>query len=188
MTKGICRLELLLTELGLLPLQVFWWPQTLQCWSGLAGLPIGCFYHTVCLDNLTDAFQEGACNMANLVIHWQHVCIQWLLICLVCMVLDVDGLVAALTPRLQGTGSGSQYCPRAAPTQGVASSTSGLSLTAHVGGNVSFLFLGGACSDFCRLGWTVMACRLLLAVWLVLAMWTGSVWLATVVLLAMRNI
>ena len=34
----------------------------------------------------------------------------------------------------------------------------------------------------------VMACRLLLAVWLVLVMWrglTGFVWLATVVLLAM---
>ena len=36
-----------------------------------------------------------------------------------------------------------------------------------------------------------MACRLLLAVWLVLAMWVGligSVWLATVVVLAMRSI
>ena len=36
-----------------------------------------------------------------------------------------------------------------------------------------------------------MACRLLLAVWLVLAMWAGligSVWLATVVVLAMRSI
>ena len=57
-------------------------------------------------------------------------------------------------------------------------------LRAHAGGIVSFLFLGGACSDFCSLGWAVMACRLLLAVWLVLAMWTGLtgfVWLATVV-------
>ena len=77
-------------------------------------------------------------------------------------------------------------------------------MPAHVGGIVSFLFLGGACSDFCSLGWVVMACRLLLAVsvrpqpkprlllavWLVLAMWaglTGSVWLATVVVLAMRS-
>ena len=40
---------------------------------------------------------------------------------------------------------------------------------------------------FCSLGWAVMACRLLLAVWLVLAMWAGlvgSVWLATMVVLA----
>ena len=53
-------------------------------------------------------------------------------------------------------------------------------------GIVSFLFLGGACSSFCSLGWAVMACRLLLAIWLVLAMWAGligSVWLATVVVL-----
>ena len=45
--------------------------------------------------------------------------------------LDVDGVVHALWPpsmkaltaRLQSTGSGSWYCPRAAPTQGVVSCT-----------------------------------------------------------------
>ena len=58
-----CRLSL--TELGLLPLQAFWWGQTLQFWSGLAVLPVGSLYHTVCLDSLTDAFQGGACNMAS---------------------------------------------------------------------------------------------------------------------------
>ena len=62
--------SLLLTELGLLPLQVFWWRQNLQFWNGLAVLLVGSLYHTVCLDNLTDAFQKGACN------HWQHVCVQ----------------------------------------------------------------------------------------------------------------
>ena len=45
-----------------------------------------------------------------------------------------------------------------------------LNLVAHVGGIVSFLFLGGACSNFCSLGWAVMACQLLLAGWLALAM------------------
>ena len=49
----------LLAELGLLPLQVFWWWQTLQFWNSLAALPAGSFYHTVCLDNLTDAFRGG---------------------------------------------------------------------------------------------------------------------------------
>ena len=40
--------------------------------------------------------------------------------------LDVDGVVEALTARLRSTGSGSLYCPRAccaAPTQGVVSCT-----------------------------------------------------------------
>ena len=37
--------------------------------------------------------------------------------------LDVTGVVEALTGHLQGTGSGSLYCPRAAPTQGVVSCT-----------------------------------------------------------------
>ena len=35
--------------------------------------------------------------------------------------------------------------------------------SAHVGGIVSFLCLGGACSNFCSLGWAVLACQLLLA-------------------------
>ena len=38
--------------------------------------------------------------------------------------------------------------------------TSSLSLIAQVGGIVSFLFLGGACSFFCSLGWAVTAGRL----------------------------
>ena len=70
--KTICRLlpstprKLLPTELGLLPLQVCWWRQTLQFWNSLVGLPVGpLLYHAVCLDNFADAFQGGACNMAS---------------------------------------------------------------------------------------------------------------------------
>ena len=37
--------------------------------------------------------------------------------------LDVDGVVEALTALLQRTGSSGQHCPRAAPTQGVVSCT-----------------------------------------------------------------
>ena len=37
--------------------------------------------------------------------------------------LDVDGVVEALTGHLQGTGSGSLNCPRVGPTQGVVSCT-----------------------------------------------------------------
>ena len=67
--------------------------------------------------------------------------------------------------------------------------SSGLSLISHVGGGiVSVLFLGGACSGFCRLGWAVMACQLLLAGRLALAMETGLVWLTAVMLLAMKAV
>ena len=63
--RTICRLlpsiprKLSLTELGLLPLQVFWWRQTLQFWNSLAGLPVGSLYHTVCLDNLAGCLSGG---------------------------------------------------------------------------------------------------------------------------------
>ena len=86
--RSICRLlpstpgRLVLTELGLLPLQVFWWRQALQFWIDLAVLPVDYVYHTVCLDNLTDAF-PGV--LAISLAHWQHVCIQWVLRCLACM-------------------------------------------------------------------------------------------------------
>ena len=70
--RTICRLlaftprKLPQTELGLLPLQVFWWRQTLQFWNDVAVLPVGSLYHTVCLDSLTNDFQGGACNMASI--------------------------------------------------------------------------------------------------------------------------
>ena len=59
-------------------------------------------------------------------------------------------LVEALTGRLQGTGSGSPYYPRAGPAQGVVSCTYEQWLKPysprglHVGGIVNFLFLGDA--------------------------------------------
>ena len=116
--------KLLLTELGLLPLQVLWWRQTLQFWNSLAVLPAGFLYHTVCLDNLADAFQEGACNMASSLAACLHsVAFEMPRVHDVVPLLDVDGVVEALTAHLQSTGSGSLYCRRAAPTQGVVSCT-----------------------------------------------------------------
>ena len=116
--RTICRL------VPSMPSQVFWWRQTLQYWNGLAGLPISSVYHTVCLDNLTDAFQEGACNMADSLAACLH-SMGFEVPCVhdVVPLLDVDGVVEALTARLQSTGSGSLYCPHAAPTQGVVSCT-----------------------------------------------------------------
>ena len=198
--RTICRLapstprKLLLTELGLLPLQVFWWRQTLQFWNGLAGLPIGSLYHTVCLDNLTDAFQGGSDNLANSLAACLHsVGFEMPRVHDVVPLLDVDGVVEALTARLQSKVLAVCIVLVQPPLRVLfhAHTSSDLRLIAHVGGIVSFLFLGVACSDFCSLGWAVMACRLLLAVWVVLAIWAGligSVWLATVVVLAMRSI
>ena len=113
-------------ELGILPLQVFWWRQAMQFWNSLAALPVGSLYHTVCLDSLTDAFHGGACNMASSLA--SYACLRSVGFDMprvhdVVPLLDVDGIVDALTMRLQGTGSASLFCPRAAPTQGVGSYT-----------------------------------------------------------------
>ena len=84
-------------------------------------------------------------------------------------VLDVDGVVEALTVLLQSTSSGGLHCPRAAQLRVLfhmhAHTNGGLSLIAHVEGIVSFMFLGGgACSDYCSLGWAVMASMQALAI------------------------
>ena len=77
--RTICRLlpstprRPLLTELGLLPLQVICWRQTLQFWNSLAVLPVGSLYHTVCLDSLTMLYRGV---VAIWLAHWQRVCVQ----------------------------------------------------------------------------------------------------------------
>ena len=69
------------------------------------------FYHTVCLDNLADAFQGGACNMASSLAACLHtVGFEMPREHDVVPLLDVDGVVEALTAHLQSTGSGSLYC------------------------------------------------------------------------------
>ena len=109
--RTTCRLipstasKLLLTELGLLPLRVFWWRQTLHFWNSLATLPVGSLYHTVCLDNLTDAFQGGACNMASSLATCLHtVGFEKPRVIDVVPLFDVDGVVDALTERLTCIG------------------------------------------------------------------------------------
>ena len=98
-TSGPCAVfhhALLLTdlELGLLPLQVFWWRQTLQFWNSLAVLPVGSLYHTVCLGN---AFQGVACNMASSLAACMHsVGFEMPRVHDVVPLIDVDGVVEAL--------------------------------------------------------------------------------------------
>ena len=48
-----------LTEVGVLPLQVFWWRRTLPPRKNVAALPVGSFFHTILLDRLYDAFHHG---------------------------------------------------------------------------------------------------------------------------------
>lgn len=57
--------RLLLTELGLRPLQLFWRRQTLRFWNELAGSPVGSLCHTVLLDNVWDASVRGVRNVAS---------------------------------------------------------------------------------------------------------------------------
>ncbi|DBB12818.1 TPA: hypothetical protein ACH3X3_005582 [Trebouxia sp. C0006] len=93
---------MLLAELGLLPLQVLWWRQALRFWNGLAALPVGSFYHTVCLDSLTDAFQGGACNMASSVAGClSSVGYDMPRVFDVIPLLEIDSIVEALTVQLQ---------------------------------------------------------------------------------------
>ena len=118
-------------------------------------------------------FRGGACNMASSLAACLHsVGFEMPRVHEVVPLLDVDGVVKALPARLLSTGSGSLHCPGAAPLRVLlhAHASNGSSLIACVGGIVSFLFLGGACSGSCSLGWAVMVCQLLLAGWLVLAM------------------
>ena len=103
---------------------------------------------------------------------------------------DVDGVVEALTGHLQGTGSGSLYCPCAAPTQGVVSCTYEQWFKSYsprrrycqlpVSGRrmQQFLQFRLGCHGLpIATGWRWPCTGL-----------TGFVWLATVVLLAMKCI
>ena len=43
---------MLLGELALSPLQVFWWQQTLEFWNMIAANPVGSLFHTILLGNM----------------------------------------------------------------------------------------------------------------------------------------
>ena len=49
----------LLEELALSPLQVFWWQQFLEFWNTVAASPVDSLSHTMLLDNIQDAFHVG---------------------------------------------------------------------------------------------------------------------------------
>ena len=104
--------------------QVIWWQQTLRFWNGLAALPVGSLYHTVCLDKVGDAFQGGACNMASSVADClRSVGYDMPRVFDVMPLLDVDNIVQALTVQLQDGSSAALYCLVRLPLGGVVSCT-----------------------------------------------------------------
>ena len=57
--------DMLLTELGLSCLKVFWWRRTLQFFNELASSPPDSLYHIILLDNQRDAFQLRVNNFCR---------------------------------------------------------------------------------------------------------------------------
>ena len=78
--RTICRLlpytsnsrKLLLTECPSCFCKCFGGAIICNVWYSLAGLPVGSLYDTICLNNPTDAFQGGACNMVSLLAACLH--------------------------------------------------------------------------------------------------------------------
>ena len=69
--KRICGLRrntptsMVLVELALTPLKLFWWQQSLQFFNKLAACPVDSVFHQVLLDNQNDAFRHGANNFSR---------------------------------------------------------------------------------------------------------------------------
>ena len=117
---------MLLEELGLSPLQVFWWRQTLEFWNQIASSPVGSLFHTIPLDNLDDAFpvRNGAKNFSGFI----ATCLQSVgqpmpLDRGAIPVLEVGTIVEALRQHLGGTHDYALHCRRAAPSVGVVACT-----------------------------------------------------------------
>ena len=56
---------MLLSELNLLPLKVFWWRQCLQLGTEIVAAPLDSFHRTVLLDNLQDAVRFRVCTFSS---------------------------------------------------------------------------------------------------------------------------
>jgi len=115
---------MLLAELGLLPLQVFWWQQTLQFYNKLATSPRDSLFHIILLDDQHDAFQRGVKNFCSsihrsLASIGHSMCRDSGVAC----IHDVPAIVELLQQHLQGVNAFGLHCPRAALSAGVVSCT-----------------------------------------------------------------
>ena len=107
---------MLLTELGLSSLKVFWWKHTLEFFNKLATSTAGSFFHLVLLDNQHDAFRRGVNNVCNSIAKGlASVGYEMSNNPGVASVLDVSAVMELLYTDLQGVNDFALYCPRAAP-------------------------------------------------------------------------
>jgi len=115
---------MLLTELGLSSLKVFWWKHTLEFFNKLAASPAGSFFHLVLLDNQHDAFRRGVNNFCSSIAKGlASVGYEMSNDPGVASVLDVSAIMKLLHTDLQGVNDFALYCPRVAPSVGVVSCT-----------------------------------------------------------------
>ena len=115
---------MLLTELGLSSLKVFWWEHTLKFFNKLAAGPAESFFHLVLLDNQHDAFQRGVNNFCSSIAKGlAAVGYEMFDDPGVASILDVSAIMKLLHTDLQGVNDFALYCPRAAPSGGVVSCT-----------------------------------------------------------------
>ena len=108
--------RMLLTEIGFLCPQVFWWRQTLRFRNNIAALPVGSFFHTVLLDSLNDAFHHGAFDFTSSVAACLHrVGVSMPRDTDRVPMLDISAVNDALKAVLRGLGASTVFCPRQAP-------------------------------------------------------------------------
>ena len=107
----------MLEELALSPVEVFWWQQTLEFWYTIAASPVNSLFHIILLDNIHDAFHvgRGAKNFSRSI----ATCLQSVGHSMppdsgVVPIMEVDAGIEALRKQLQSTHCHALYCPRAA--------------------------------------------------------------------------
>ena len=118
--------DVLLEEVALSPLQVFWWQQTLEFWNTIAASPVGSLFHTTLLNNIHYDLHvgRGAKNFSSSI----ATCLQSVGHSMPCdsdvvPVMEVAVIVEALREHLRGAHSHALQYPRAAPSAGVVSCT-----------------------------------------------------------------
>ena len=116
--------DMLLTELGLTCLKVFWWRRTLQFFNELASSPPDSLYHIILLDNQHDAFQLRVSNFCRSIFQ-ELAAVGYHMSQDVTAVsrLDVTAIMDLLQGSLQSANASELVCPRVAPSAGVVSCT-----------------------------------------------------------------
>ena len=116
--------DMLLTELGLSCLKVFWWRRTLQFFNELASSPPDSLYHIILLDNQRDAFQLRVNNFCRSIFRGlASVGYNMSQDFTTVSRLDVTAVMELLHSSLQDVYDSELGCPRVAPSVGVVTCT-----------------------------------------------------------------